>query len=149
MNEMDGLLRFFIHKVGNILRNTRIYFLRSAGIDIGKNCMLSMHAKIDIRRGKVIIGDDCTITYGCIVLSHDRSEMHINPSSIGEYTTRIGNNVYLGVGSIILPGVNIGDNTVIGAGAIVTNDIPAGVLALGNPAKVIKKIPRFYPDAQF
>lgn len=141
-------IRKIIHYAGNLARNTRIAFLRSAGVRIGENCMLSMRAKIDVRRGTVIIGDDCTITYGCIILSHDRSEMHIHPESSGEYTTRLGNSVYLGVGSIILPGVSVGDNSVIGAGAVVTKDVPPGVVAVGNPAKVIKKIARFHDDSE-
>ncbi len=52
----------------------------------------------------------------------------------------IGNNVWLGAGVIILPGVTIGDNTIIGAGSVVTKDIPAGVVAVGNPCKVLKVI---------
>ncbi len=52
----------------------------------------------------------------------------------------IGKNVWIGGGSIILPGVTIGDNTTIGAGSVVTKDIPANVLALGNPCRVIKKL---------
>ncbi|XBH22260.1 sugar O-acetyltransferase [Jonesiaceae bacterium BS-20] len=52
----------------------------------------------------------------------------------------IGNNVWLGGGVIVCPGVTIGDNSVIGAGAVVTKDIPANVVAVGNPAKVIREI---------
>ena len=52
----------------------------------------------------------------------------------------IGNNVWLGGGAIVLPGVTIGDNSVIGAGAIVTKDIPPNVLAVGNPARVVRSI---------
>ncbi|WP_062212098.1 sugar O-acetyltransferase [Streptomyces sp. NBRC 109706] len=52
----------------------------------------------------------------------------------------IGDNVWLGGGVIVLPGVTIGDNSVIGAGSVVTRDIPADVLALGNPAKVIRPL---------
>lgn len=52
----------------------------------------------------------------------------------------IGKNVWIGAGAIVLPGVTIGDNTVIGAGSIVTRDIPANVLALGNPCRVIREI---------
>ncbi len=52
----------------------------------------------------------------------------------------IGNNVWLGGGAIVLPGVTIGDNTVVGAGAVVTKDLPADVIAVGNPAKVIGTI---------
>ncbi|RHA44047.1 sugar O-acetyltransferase [Cellulomonas rhizosphaerae] len=52
----------------------------------------------------------------------------------------IGNNVWLGGGVIVCPGVTIGDNTVVGAGAVVTKDLPANVVAVGNPARVVKQI---------
>ncbi len=52
----------------------------------------------------------------------------------------IGNNVWIGANATILPGVTIGDNTVIGAGAVVSKDLPANVLALGVPAKVIREL---------
>ena len=52
---------------------------------------------------------------------------------------RIGNNVWIGMNSVILPGVTIGDNVAIGAGSIVTSDIPSNSIAVGNPCKVIKK----------
>jgi len=53
---------------------------------------------------------------------------------------RIGSRVWIGAGSIILPGVTIGDNTVIGAGSVVTKDIPSGVVAVGNPCRVMREI---------
>jgi len=53
---------------------------------------------------------------------------------------RIGSNCWLGAGVIVLPGVTIGDNTVIGAGSVVTKDIPSGVVAVGNPCRVLRKI---------
>jgi len=52
----------------------------------------------------------------------------------------IGKNCWIGTGAIILPGVTIGDNTVIGAGSVVTKDIPANVVAVGNPCKVLREI---------
>jgi maltose O-acetyltransferase len=52
----------------------------------------------------------------------------------------IGDNVWLGGGVIVLPGVTIGDNTVVGAGAVVTRDLPANVVAAGNPARVIRTV---------
>lgn len=52
----------------------------------------------------------------------------------------IGRNVWIGAGAIIVPGVTIGDNTVIGAGSVVTKDIPANVVAVGNPCKVMREI---------
>ena len=53
---------------------------------------------------------------------------------------RIGKNCWLGAGVIVMPGVTIGDNTVIGAGSVVTKDIPAGVVAVGNPCKVLREV---------
>ncbi|MGK5680406.1 sugar O-acetyltransferase [Actinoplanes sp. URMC 104] len=52
----------------------------------------------------------------------------------------IGDNVWLGGGVIVLPGVTIGDNTVVGAGAVVTKDLPPNVVAVGNPARVIRQV---------
>lgn len=52
----------------------------------------------------------------------------------------IGNNVWLGGGAIVLPGVTVGDNSVVGAGAVVTRDIPSNVVAVGNPARVVRAL---------
>lgn len=53
----------------------------------------------------------------------------------------IGDNVWLGAGVIVLPGVRVEENTVVGAGSVVTRDLPANVVALGNPARVIRDLP--------
>lgn len=55
-------------------------------------------------------------------------------------TVRIGKNCWLGAGVIVLPGVTIGDNTVVGAGSVVTHDLPANVVAVGNPCRVMREI---------
>ena len=55
-------------------------------------------------------------------------------------SVRIGRNCWLGAGVIVMPGVTIGDNTVIGAGSIVTKDIPSGVVAVGNPCRVLREV---------
>lgn len=52
----------------------------------------------------------------------------------------VGNNVWIGGGAIILPGVTIGNNTVVGAGAVVTADLPENVVAVGNPARVVRQL---------
>ena len=53
---------------------------------------------------------------------------------------KVGNKVWIGANVTVLPGVTIGDDTVIGAGSVVTKDIPAGVIAVGNPCRVMRKI---------
>ncbi|MHC5185196.1 MAG: acyltransferase [Planctomycetota bacterium] len=57
---------------------------------------------------------------------------------------KVGSNVFIGWGSIIMPGVTIGDNVVVGAGAVVTKDIPSNCVAVGVPAKPIKSIQQFH-----
>ena len=52
----------------------------------------------------------------------------------------IGKNCWIGAGAILLPGVSVGDHTVIGAGSVVTKDIPANVVAVGNPCRVLREI---------
>lgn len=54
----------------------------------------------------------------------------------------IGKNCWIGANAVVLPGVTIGDNSVIGAGSVVTKDIPAGVVAMGNPCKIYREIPK-------
>ena len=56
------------------------------------------------------------------------------------YPIRIGNNVWIGGGAIILPGVTIGDGAVIGAGSVVRSDVPAASLAVGNPARIVRTL---------
>lgn len=53
---------------------------------------------------------------------------------------KIGNNVWIGAGAVILPGITIGDDSVIGAGSVVTKDIPSGVVAAGNPCRILREI---------
>ncbi len=56
------------------------------------------------------------------------------------FSVHIGRNCWLGAGVIVLPGITIGDNTVVGAGSVVTKDLPSGVVAIGNPCRVLREI---------
>jgi len=134
------MIRKMIRKTGDVLRFLRIMYLRMAGISIGKNCMISWGAKLDVSGGKIIIGDRCTITHGCIILSHDRSKRRINPKDKGQGTVRLGNDVFIGVNSVVLRDVTIGDYSVVGAGSIVTKDVPPSVVVTGNPAVIVQKL---------
>ena len=102
--------------------------------------MISLGAKVDSHRGKVRIGDNCHITYGCVILSHDGAAKQMRAGDDGAGVVIIGNNVFIGVNAVIWRNVRIGDNSVIGAGAVVTGDIPANSLVVGNPAKVVRSI---------
>ena len=121
------------------------------GASIGENTIiidtkLSSSSKGD----KFFIGSNCTIT-GATLLGHDASPtLFIDELIIHEESYRkgsrlsyraaieIGDNTFVGWGSIILPGIKIGKNCVIGAGSVVSKNIPDGMVAAGNPAKVLK-----------
>ena len=90
----------------------------------------------------VTIGDDCFLGPHVQIYTACHSTDPVERNSRREWAepVTIGNNVWIGGNVTILPGVTIGDNTTIGAGSVVTRDVPAGVVAAGNPAKVIKRI---------
>ncbi len=142
---MKKLLRIIIHYIGNIVRFCHLFRYRLLGVKIGKNTMISLGAKIDVHRGKVTIGDDCLITSGVKILSHDGASRMINKDDWGNGEVVIGNNVFIGVNAVILRNVTIGDNSVIGAGAIVSKDVPPATVVAGNPAKVIKELKGPFP----
>lgn len=110
--------------------------LRSRGVRIGENCSINTDY-IDYGHGFLVsIGDNVTIAVNAMILTHDAStKPFLGYSKVGSVS--IGNDVFIGAGSIILPGVSIGKNVIIGAGSVVIRDIPDNSVAVGNPAKVI------------
>lgn len=111
-------------------------------ITLGKNFYANFNCVI-LDVAEVYIGDNVMFapnvqiyTAGHPLDAHARIEQGVE---FGQSIT-IGHNVWLGGGVIVCPGVTIGENTVIGAGSVVTKDIPANVLAVGNPCRVIKSL---------
>jgi len=88
------------------------------------------------------IGADCQIGPNVQLLTptHPLDAQRRRDKLEGGEPITIGDNVWLGGGVIVLPGVRIGDDTVVGAGAVVTRDLPARVLAVGNPARVVREL---------
>jgi acetyltransferase-like isoleucine patch superfamily enzyme len=122
------------------MRYFRKKYLRFMGVSIGKGGMISLGAHIDVARGKIYIGNNVVITNGCYVLSHNIAYARLNRVERISKQTIIEDNVFVGVNSVILPGLRIGENSIIGAGSVVTKDIPPNTVAVGNPAKVSKYI---------
>jgi maltose O-acetyltransferase len=110
-------------------------------IEIGENFYTNVNVVI-LDCAKVTFGDNVFIAPNCgfYTAGHPFDVEQRNKALEYAYPIKIGNNVWIGAGCSILPGVTIGDNTVIGAGSVVTKDIPANVLAVGNPCKVIREI---------
>lgn len=84
----------------------------------------------------ITIGDNVTLAPRVHILAHDASTCHhLGYARIGRVD--IGNNVFIGAESVVLPGVGIGNDCVIGANSTVTKSIPDGMVVVGNPAKII------------
>ncbi len=109
-------------------------------ISIGNYCLISPGAEITSAE-HIRIGDSCMIAAEVVISDSDWHGLYnrTRPFRCTEPVT-IANNVWLGQRSIICKGVTIGENSVIGAGAVVTRDIPANVVAAGNPARVVKQL---------
>jgi maltose O-acetyltransferase len=90
----------------------------------------------------IAIGDDCQLGPNVQLLTayHPTEPEPRRAKLEAAAPITIGDNVWLGGGAIVLPGVTIGDHSVIGAGAVVTKDVPARALAVGNPARVVREL---------
>ena len=122
----------------------RVRFYKYSGVAIGKKVFISPKAYIDRSKpGMIAIGNNCMITRGVTILCHSDAKQGGKMKLWGEREygkVRIGNNVFLGVNSVVMPGVTIGDNVIIGAMSLVTKDIPASCWAYGIPAKKVKPL---------
>lgn len=90
----------------------------------------------------ITVGEDCQIGPGVQLLTptHPVEPGPRRGKLEAARPITIGDNVWLGGGAVVLPGVTIGNDSVIGAGAVVTRDVPAGVVAVGNPARPVRKV---------
>lgn len=91
---------------------------------------------------EIYIGNDCMIAPNVVISTSGHPILPIlrEHNYVYNLPVRIGSNVWIGSGVQILPGVTIGENSVIGAGSVVSNDIPANVIALGVPCRVLREI---------
>ena len=129
------LARSIRHIVVKMLSGIKICYYRLMGIKIGKECYISVHANIDVRRGEIIIGNNVNISNGSYVLGHVGHE----PLEEGGVTI-IEDNVRIFVNAVILPAIKIGKNSVVGAGSVVMKDVPPDVVVMGNPARVVRHL---------
>jgi acetyltransferase-like isoleucine patch superfamily enzyme len=130
------------------VRRNPVAYARHIGVQIGNDCRL-----LDINPltfgsepWLIRIGDHVTVTSGVKFITHDGGMWVFRtqePDLDVFGTIELGNNVFVGVNTVLMPSIKIGDNTVIGAGSIVTRDIPSGVVAVGCPAKPLKSIEEY------
>jgi len=121
----------------------RVFTVESGGtIDIGADTVIGHHCTI-AARSSVVIGSDCLIGELVSIRDHDHATLDDSVSTRlqGDVVApvRIGDNVWLGAKVTVVKGVTIGDGVVVGANAVVTSDLPAGSVAVGVPARVVKE----------
>ena len=110
-------------------------------IHVGKNFYANYNCTI-LDVSKVTIGDNCFMAPNVAIYTAGHPIHPDTRNSAYEYgkAVTVGDNVWIGGNTVILPGVNVGSNVVIGAGSVVTKDIPDWCVAAGNPCRVIRKI---------
>lgn len=111
----------FVHFGSHIYANFNLTLVDDTHIYVGDHCLFGPNVTV------------CTATHPIHPPLRSREAQYNLPVTIGE-------NVWIGAGSVILPGVTIGDNSVVGAGSVVTKDIPANVVAMGSPCRVVREI---------
>lgn len=124
------MIKRFIRNIILVLH--RYYLVKLRGMHISSSARISFSAFLDKTNPKgIFIDDETFVARDAMILSHDFSRScHL--------TTKIGTRCFIGVRSVILPGITIGDEVVVGAGSIVTKDVPAHCVVAGNPARVIR-----------
>ena len=132
---------FGIDRRSDIMLQPPFYCDYGINIKIGKNFMNNFGCTI-LDCAEVFIGDNVMLAPNVQIYTAYHPTDPVLRYSGQEFAgpVRIGNNVWIGGGSIVLPNVTIGHNTVIGSGSVVTKDIPADVIAVGNPCRVLREL---------
>ncbi len=158
--EAKKLFRIY-NRLGDDEVDKRNDIMRQLFRSVGRNVWIEPDFRCEFGRN-ISIGDDVYINFGCVIL--DCGQVRIGNNTLigpnvglfsGNHSTdaeeraagglipkpiTIGNRVWLCGNVTVVPGVAIGDDTIIGAGSVVTRDIPSGVIAAGNPCRVLRKI---------
>jgi maltose O-acetyltransferase len=126
-----------------IAKKIYLWNLIRHGLNVGSNLQIEKGANIDAVFPELItIGDNVTLAKDVYILSHDGSTKKIiGYTRVGR--VKIGDNVFIGAKTIVLPGVTIGNNSIVGAGSLVTKSISENEVWLGSPAKYFCSLHEF------
>ncbi len=125
----------------------RIRFYKWCGVDIGKNANINFGVNIiipfsekGVKRGNIRIGERVAIATAVVIIgqSHPDFSVLAGEFPIDDRPIHVRDDVWLGAGCIVFPGVTIGKQSVVSAGAVVTQDVPPRCVVAGNPARIIK-----------
>lgn len=136
-----AIVKELLGKSEGAVINPPFYCDYGSHIEVGRNFFANYNCTI-VDVAKVRIGDNCQMAPNVAIYTAGHPIHPVSRNSAYEYgiEVTIGDNVWIGGSTVILPGVHIGSNTVIGAGSVVTKDIPDWVIAAGNPCHVIREI---------
>ena len=141
--KMLELLKRLLGHIGDdaIIINQPFHCDYGKHISVGKRFFTNFNF-IVLDEARVTIGDDCFLGPNVSIYTACHSTDPVERNSRQEWAkpVSIGNNVWIGGSVTILPGVTIGDNVTIGAGSVVTHDIPANVVAVGNPCRELSRL---------
>ncbi|MFV8240467.1 sugar O-acetyltransferase [Aerococcus urinaeequi] len=138
----QGIIRQLLGKTGNQFEITGPFYCDYGfNIEIGEN-FYANHNLVILDGAKVTFGDDVFVAPDCgfYTAGHPLDADRRNKGLEYAKPITVGNNVWFGGGVKVMPGVTIGDGAVIGGGSVVTKDIPANMIAVGNPCKPIREI---------
>ena len=144
-SKRDELYRLLVQIVGSCGKSVHVSqpFLCDYGknIHLGEN-FYANHGLVILDGARVSFGHDVFIAPNCVfsTAGHPVDTKRRNEGLEYALPITVGDNVWFGMGVLVCPGVTIGSNVVIGAGSVVTKDIPSGVVAVGNPCRVLRKI---------
>lgn len=146
MNFIKKIYRYFYYRY--LMSKDPTLFAKKIGVNLnGKVYLYGQNVGMfGSEPWLITLGKEVVIANNCQFINHDGAVLtlrHKIPDLELTFPINIGDNVFIGFGSIILPGVNIGDNVIIGAGSVVNKDIPANSVAAGVPCKVIKPIDEY------
>ena len=142
VSEQKELIRNLFRKTGEQFYITAPFWCDYGfNIEVGEN-FYTNHNCVILDGAKVTFGDNVFIAPNCVfsTAGHPLDTQQRNQGLEYAYPITVGDNVWFGASVTVLPGVTIGSDTVIGAGSVVNKDIPSGVVAVGNPCRVMRKI---------
>lgn len=126
---------------GTVVKSFAVIQTSEGKIKIGKKCAISSFNHISAGRADIIIGDHVRISPHVTIVAATRNyrkkDKLVIEQGFNDKGIKIGNDVFIGAGAIILDGCEIGDGAVIGVGSVVTKDVPAYAIMFGSPAQVI------------
>ena len=139
------LFRVLLFRLLRLILSTQSY-AKYMGVSLGNSNMIADYDHWGTEPYLIKIGNNCQLTHGCKLFTHGGANVirdkYPDFDVFGKIV--IGNWVYIGTNSLIMPGVTIGNNVLVAAGSVVTKSVPSNSVVAGNPAKIICSVDDYY-----